>query len=149
MFGLITIFVSWNLINLDMKFVKIVASLFIVLAVCTASTMENKKKGMYMVGVSASFTDSLIYFTDIQFVDSVELGKDKLLPMRGQYSDQLDSYLEQVKGMENRTCFIYFDKKKEKVEKTIKKMKEKYQKDGKSILRDLGADFKFSKAVGY
>ena len=33
-----------------MKFVKIVASLFIVLAVCTASTMENKK-GMYMVGV--------------------------------------------------------------------------------------------------
>ena len=149
MFGLITIFVSWNLINLDMKFVKIVASLFIVLAVCTASTMENKKKGMYMVGVSASFTDSLIYFTDIQFVDSVELGKDKLLPMRGQYSDQLDSYLEQVKGMENRTCFIYFDEKKDKVEKTIKKMKEKYQKDGKSILRDLGADFKFSKAVEY
>ncbi|MBO5079740.1 MAG: hypothetical protein J6B82_02540, partial [Bacteroidaceae bacterium] len=69
-----------------MKFVKIVASLFIVLAVCTASTME-KKKGMYMVGVSASFTDSLIYFTDIQFLDSVELDKDKLLPMRGQYSD--------------------------------------------------------------
>ena len=132
-----------------MKFVKIVASLFIVLAICTASTMENKKKGMYMVGVSASFTDSLIYFTDIQFLDSVELDKDKLLPMRGQYSDQLDSYLEQVKGMENRTCFIYFDEKKDKVEKTIKKMKEKYQKDGKSILRDLGADFKFSKAVGY
>ena len=132
-----------------MKFVKIVASLFIVLAVCTASTMENKKKGMYMVGVSASFTDSLIYFTDIQFLDSVELNKDKLLPMRGQYSDQLESYLEQVKGMENRTCFIYFDEKKDKVEKTIKKMKEKYQKDGKSILRDLGADFKFSKAVEY
>lgn len=131
-----------------MKFVKIVASLFIVLAVCTASTMENKK-GMYMVGVSASFTDSLIYFTDIQFLDSVELDKDKLLPMRGQYSDQLDSYLEQVKGMENRTCFIYFDEKKDKVEKTIKKMKENYQKDGKSILRDLGADFKFSKAVEY
>lgn len=131
-----------------MKFVKIVASLFMVLAVCTASTME-KKKGMYMVGVSASFTDSLIYFTDIQFLDSVELDKDELLPMRGQYSDQLDSYLEQVKGMENRTCFIYFDEKKDKVEKTIKKMKEKYQKDGKSILRDLGADFKFSKAVEY
>ena len=131
-----------------MKFVKIVASLFIVLAVCTASTMV-KKTGMSMVGVSASFTDSLIYFTDIQFLDSVELDKNELLPMRGQYSDQLDSYLEQVKGMENRTCFIYFDEKKDKVEKTIKKMKEKYQKDGKSILRDLGADFKFSKAVEY
>lgn len=132
-----------------MKFVKIVASLFIVLAMCTASTLENKKGGMYIVGVSASFTDSLIYFTDIQFMDSVKLGKDKLLPMRSQYSDQLDNYLEQVKGMENRTCFIYFDEKKAKVEKTIKKMQEDYQKDGKSILRDLGADFKFSKAVEY
>lgn len=132
-----------------MKFVKIVASLFIVLAVCTASTMENKKKGMYIVGVSASFTDSLIYFTDIQFMDSVELGKDKLLPMRGQYSDQLDTYLEQQKGMENRTCFIYFDKKKQKLEKSIQKMKEKYQKEGKSILREIGTDFKFSKPVEY
>lgn len=132
-----------------MKFVKIVASLFIVLAVCTASTMENKKKGMYIIGVSASFTDSLIYFTDIQFMDSVELGKDKLLPMRGQYSDQLDAYLEQQKGMENRTCFIYFDEKKPKLEKVIKKMKEKYQKEGKSILRETGADFKFTKAVEF
>ena len=132
-----------------MKFVKIVASLFIVLAVCTASTMENKKKGMYMVGVSASFTDSLIYFTDIQFLDSVELDKNELLPMRGQYSDQLDSYLEQVKGMENRTCFIYFDEKKSKVEKAIKKMKGKYQKEGKVVIKETGADFKFTKAVLY
>ena len=61
-----------------MKFVKIVASLFIVLAMCTASTLENKKNGMYIVGVSASFTDSLIYFTDIQFVDSVNVDKNKL-----------------------------------------------------------------------
>lgn len=127
-----------------MKFVKIVASLFMVLTVCTASTME-KKKGMYMVGVSASFTDSLIYFTDIQYIEGVELDKDKLLPLRSQYSDQLDNYLEQVKGMENRTCFIYFDEKKAKVEKTIKKMKEDYQKDDKSILRETGADFKFTK----
>ena len=129
-----------------MKFVKIVASLFIVLAMCTASTLENKKNGMYIVGVSASFTDSLIYFTDIQFVDSVKVGKDKLLPMRSQYSDQLENYLEQVKGMENRTCFIYFNEKKAKLEKTLNKMKENYQKEGKSILRELGDEFKFVKA---
>lgn len=132
-----------------MKFVKVFASLFVVLALCTASTMENKKKGMYIVGVSASFTDSLIYFTDIQFVDSVELGKDKLLPMRGQYSDQLEAYLEQKLGLDNRTCFIYFDEKKHKVEKTIKKMKEKYQKEAKSVLKETGTDFKFTKAVEY
>ena len=129
-----------------MKFVKVFISLLVVLAVCTASTMENKKKGMYIVGVSASFTDSLIYFTDIQFVDSVELGKDKLLPMRGQYSDQLDNYLEKKLGLQNRVCFIYFDAKKDKVEKTIKKMKKDYQKDGKVVLKETVADFKFTKA---
>ena len=130
-----------------MKFVKIVASLFIVLAMCTASTLENKKNGMYIVGVSASFTDSLIYFTDIQFVDSVNVDKNKLLPMRSQYSDQLENYLEQVKGMKNRTCFIYFNEKKSKLEKNINKMKENYQKEGKSILCELGDEFKFTKAV--
>ena len=130
-----------------MKFVKIVASLFIVLAMCTASTLENKKNGMYIVGVSASFTDSLIYFTDIQFVDSVNVDKNKLLPMRSQYSDQLENYLEQVKGMKNRTCFIYFNEKKSKLEKNNNKMKENYQKEGKSILRELGDEFKFTKAV--
>ena len=132
-----------------MKFVKVFVSLLVVLSICTASTMENKKKGMYIAGVSASFTDSLIYFTDIQFVDSVELGKDKLLPMRGQYSDQLDNYLEQKLGWENRTCFIYFDEKKSKVEKAIKKMKGKYQKEGKVVIKETGADFKFTKAVLY
>ena len=132
-----------------MKFVKVFVSLIAVLTFCTASTMENKKKGMYIAGVSASFTDSLIYFTDIQFVDSVELGKDKLLPMRGQYSDQLDNYLEQKLGLENRTCFIYFDEKKSKVEKAIKKMKGKYQKEGKVVIKETGADFKFTKAVLY
>lgn len=128
-----------------MKFAKVLASLFLVLMVCSAATMKNKGKGMYIVGVSASFTDSLIYFTDIQFVDSVELGKDKLLPMRGQYSEQLDNYLEQGLGLQNRTCFIYFDDKKQSLEKIIKKMKDKYKKEGKSVLRETGADFKFSK----
>lgn len=132
-----------------MKFVKVFASLIVVLSVCTASTMEDKKKGMYIAGVSASFTDSLIYFTDIQFVDSVELDKDKLLPLRDQYSDQMDAYLEQKLGLENRTCFIYFDKKKSRVEKVIKKMKGKYQKEGKVVLKETGADFKFTKPVMY
>ena len=132
-----------------MKFVKILASLLFVMVLCTASTMGEKKKGMYIVGVSASFTDSLIYFTDVQFMDSMELGKDKLLPMRGQYSDQLDNYLEQNLGLNNRTCFIYFDGKKHKLEKIIKKMKDKYLKEGKVVLKETGADFKFTKPEEY
>ena len=132
-----------------MKSFKFLVSLFLVLMVCTASTLEDNKKGMYIVGVSASFTDSLIYFTDVQFVDSVTLNSEKLLPNRSQYSEQLEEYLKMREGGKNRTCFIYYNKKKASLEKMVKKMKEKYQKDGKSILKETGSDFKFTKAIDY
>lgn len=132
-----------------MKSFKFLVSLFLVLMVCTASTLEDNKKGMYIVGVSASFSDSLIYFTDVQFVDSVTLNSEKLLPNRSQYSEQLEDYLKMREGGKNRTCFIYYNKKKASLEKMVKKMKEKYQKDGKSILKETGSDFKFTKAIDY
>jgi hypothetical protein len=132
-----------------MKSFKFLVSLFLVLMVCTASTLEDNKKGMYIVGVSASFTDSLIYFTDVQFVDSVTLNSEKLLSNRSQYSEQLEEYLKMREGGKNRTCFIYYNKKKASLEKMVKKMKEKYQKDGKSILKETGSDFKFTKAIDY
>ena len=132
-----------------MKSFKFLVSLFLVLMVCTASTLEDNKKGMYIVGVSVSFTDSLIYFTDVQFVDSVTLNSEKLLSNRSQYSEQLEDYLKMREGGKNRTCFIYYNKKKAALEKMVKKMKEKYQKDGKSILKETGSDFKFTKAIDY
>jgi hypothetical protein len=132
-----------------MKFIKIFASLFVVLTLCTSATIINKQKGIYIVGVSASFTDSLIYFTPVQWVDSVKLDKNKLIPFREQYSDQLDNYLEKQQGMKDRTCFIYFGTKKGKLENMIQKMKNKYQKKGGVALKEVGADFKFTKAAGY
>ena len=48
-----------------MKFVKLLAPLFLVCMMCSAFTMKDKTNGMYIVGVSASFTDSVIYFTDV------------------------------------------------------------------------------------
>ena len=83
-----------------MKFVKLIACLFLVMSVCSTFTAngKGKVKGMYIAGVSASFSDSLIYFTDVQFVDSVSLDKEKLLPLRDKYSDQMDYYLEKVQG---------------------------------------------------
>lgn len=132
-----------------MKYVKILLPLFLITIVCSAFTMKKKDKGMYIAGVSASFTDSLIYFTDIQFLEGIELGKDKLLPMRDQYSEQLDGYLEMNLNLPNRICFIYYNESKTKLEKTLKKVKAKYQKESKSILRETGADFKFSPAEEY
>lgn len=133
-----------------MKFIKVLVPLFFVMMVCSAFTMKDKGNGIYMVGVSASFADSLVYFTDIQYLDSVTLDKKTtLLPNRNQYSEQLDDYMEQIKGMSNRTSFIYFNKNKGKLEKVVKELKEEYMEGGKSVLRETGSDFKFTKPVEY
>ena len=130
-----------------MKFIKNLAPLFLICMMCSAFTMKDKTNGMYIVGVSASFTDSVIYFTDIQFVKNMTLGNDKLLHLRSYYTEQLDEHLELEKGLKNRTSFVYYNTKKEKLEKIIKKMKNKYLKEGKSVLRDLGSDFKFVRVI--
>lgn len=133
-----------------MKKMNMLVALLVVLF-CSSFTLgkgKGKNKDVYMAGVSASFSDSLIFFTDIQLVDSVELDKDKLLPERQQYSTQLKRFLE-GQGMKNRTCFIYFDTNRKKLEKAIRKMKEEYQEGGRNILRQVDADFKFKKAIIY
>ena len=133
-----------------MKKMNMLVALFVVL-LCSSFTLgkgKGKNKNVYMAGVAASFSDSLIFFTDIQLVDSVELDKDKLLPERQQYSTQLKRFLE-GQGMKNRTCFIYFNTNRKKLEKAIRKMKEEYQEGGRNILRQVDADFKFKKAIIY
>lgn len=133
-----------------MKYIKLFSILSVAFMICSSSTMKkDNNQGIYIVGVSASFTDSLVYFTDVQFVDSVKLNKDSLLPQRQQYSYQLKTYLGNKTNTPNRTCFIYFNTKKEKLEKHIKKMKEKYQKNGKSIIHQIDPEFKFTKAETY
>lgn len=84
----------------------------IVIPAFAKSPKDKNKYGIYIAGVSASFSDSLVYFTDIQFVDSAAVGGDGLLLGRAQYSIQLKEYLEQKENGKNRTCFVYYDKKK-------------------------------------
>lgn len=130
-----------------MKSIKILCSLLLVLMVCSAFSLKGSKgKSVYIVGVSASFTDSLVYFTEIQLLDSVRLDKNKMLPERSQYSYQLKNYLENEEGLTNRTCFVYFSNSRKKLQKTINKMKIKYQKGKTLLIRDVNPNaFKFKK----
>ncbi|WP_455667408.1 hypothetical protein [Phocaeicola sp.] len=130
-----------------MKFIKILCSLLLVLTVCSAFSLKgSKNKPVYIVGVSASFTDSLIYFTEIQVLDSVKIDKNKMLPERAQYSYQLKNYLENEEGLTNRTCFVYFSNNKKKLQKTINKMKAKYQKGKTMMIRQVNPNaFQFRK----
>ena len=57
---------------------------------------------------SASFTDTVVYFTDIQILDSAKVSKEGFLAHRELYSYQLKNYLEDNQLQENSTCMIYF-----------------------------------------
>ena len=62
-----------------MKLTKILCFLVAAVAAVTVFAKQPKNKtkyGVYVAGVSASFTDSLVYMTDIQYVDSASLDKN-------------------------------------------------------------------------
>ncbi len=53
-----------------MKYVRILCAVALVFALCSAFTMKDKEKAVYAFGVAASFNDSIVYYTDIQVLDS-------------------------------------------------------------------------------
>ncbi|MDL2212717.1 hypothetical protein LJC72_04185 [Bacteroides sp. OttesenSCG-928-D19] len=112
-----------------MKFIKIVLSLLVAFVLLSAFSMKKEKKEVYAFGVSASFTDTVVYYTNIQVLDSVKLGKSGFLPQRDLYTYQLKNYLEYQKGEKNRTCMIYFSENKKKLEKEQTKVLGKYKKN--------------------
>lgn len=131
-----------------MRYTKIICFLFAAAFAVSAFSKQPKDKnkyGVYLAGVSASFADSLVFFTDIQFVDSAAIDEKDMLVGRASYSYQLKDYLEQKQGEQNRTCFMFFNRKKAKLEKEMKKLKEKYQKGGTLVIRDVDSSFKFEK----
>lgn len=129
---------------------QIIRNLFLLCIVLSVSSLaycdEKLKKEVYAFGFSASFTDSVVYFTNIQILDSIKLDSKGFLPERPQYSYQLKNYLEGDRGLVDRTCMIYFSRNKKKLQKEEHKLHEKYKKDKNVIVKQLTlAEFKFSK----
>lgn len=130
-----------------MKFAKIIISLVLVAVVLSAFSLKNgaKDNNVYAFGVSSSFTDTVVYYTEIQLLDSVELQKG-FLPQRDLYSYQLKNYLEHEKGEKNRTCMIYFSPDKAKLEKEKTKVLTKCKKDKSIVLKEISlGEFAFKK----
>lgn len=108
------------------------------------------KPRIYMFGFSASFNDSIVYFTDIQPVDSACIDtKTKFLQERESYSYQLRDYLALQLQAPHRTCFVMYHVNRSKLEKEYAKLKKLYStptRDGRLPydVRQLNAsDFRF------
>ena len=115
----------------------------------TAQPQEKKKKdtykaSVYLFGFSASFNDSIVYFTDIQKVDNVLLEKKtNFLLSRDQYSYQLRDFLANQKGQPNRTCITMFATSRKNAEKEYLNLQQLYtaKAKGKYDVRMLATDF--------
>lgn len=101
---------------------------------------------MYAFGVAASFNDSIVYYTDIQMLDSVTLDKNGFLPKRESYTYQLKNYLEYNLNKPDYTCMIYFSESKSKLEKEAVKVQGKYKKNKGMLLETIKSEvFTFTK----
>ena len=130
-----------------MKYVKILFAIALVFTMCSAfSLKKDHSKPVYAFGISASFTDTVVYFTDIQILDSAKVSKEGFLVHRELYSYQLKNYLEDNQLQQNSTCMIYFSENRKKLEKEATKILNKYKKNNRMIVSRIDSDkFRFTK----
>lgn len=104
---------------------------------------KNKGNGVYLFGVSASFTDSLVFFTEVQHLEKAKLNSHEMLENRAAYSLQLKDYFEAQRQMPNRTCFVFYGTDKNKLQKKWIKLKDKYLKNSHARVQVLDDKFQF------
>ena len=128
-----------------LKFIALAVVLSVFLPADAAKKPETTKA--YLFGFTANFTDSVIYFTDIQEIDSVTiLKKSKFLKDRDSYSDQLRYYFSDKLKMAHRTCIVSYALTRKKAEKKYVKMRKLYTEKnaGRYDVRYITEnDFKF------
>ena len=118
-----------------------------VTALCsTANAKGDKDEVVYMFGASISFSDSVVYFTEIMPVEGATLDeKTKFLLHRQYYAYELKDYMNFQENKPGRTSMIYFSTKRQKLVKTEAKLKKKLVEKDKKTVRYLGDKFKFVK----
>ena len=128
-----------------MKYLRMILVAAVSVVFFSAFTMKGGDKPVYVFGVGASFKDSVVYFTEVQAVDSVVL-TDGFLPSREQYAFQLKNFLEFQKGKPDYTCAIYFSEHKARLEKEASKVRRQYAKGDTYKLEDVKTtEFVFKK----
>lgn len=130
-----------------MRIFKCLTALFLVFTLCSAFSWKKKTpKQVYVMGVSISFADSIVYLTDVQSIPDVKLTKEGFLPQRDDYSYQLRNYLESKDGNRDHTCITFFADDKSKLQKKAALLTKKYMNDRSSVIRNLSKDdFQYAK----
>lgn len=110
----------------------------------TKKVKEVEPVTVYIWGASMSFSDSIVYFTEIQKLDAVVM-ENGFLPYRQYYAYELKDHMSFEENMPGRISMIYFDEKLKKLEKKEQKIKKHLMEKENKIIRYLGDKFKFVK----
>lgn len=101
----------------------------------------------YLYGFIANFSDSVIYVTDIQEIDSIWFdSKSKFLISRSAYTSQLREYFTDKLKKPNRTCIVMFGMNRKEAEKKYAKLMKHYtgKKAGRYDIKHLNEnEFRF------
>lgn len=82
---------------------------------------------VYLFGVSQQLTDSVVYVTFINEVDSFDLAKKtKFLPFRSEFSLQLKEYMEGNLKKDHQTTVVFYSTSRKKLSKKYYKIKKRY-----------------------
>ncbi len=120
--------------------------LFIAFMLASVGAFAKKDKDVvYLFGASYSYSDSIVYFTEIQPVEGVKLLKGNLLPDRQHYAYELKDYMNFKEGMPGRISVIYFSKKRSKLEKVEAKVKKRILHKEEKMVLYLGDKFQFTR----
>lgn len=116
-----------------------------VLLFSTASFAKSKKdKGMYLFGVSTSLTDSIVYVTDIQYFEKIEMSEVDFSKTISRYSIQLQNFVSVILDTKFQTGITFFSPNKKKIEKDKKKVINRFVKKNKMLSIEVPQeDFKF------
>ena len=113
------------------RFLFAAAVLLLCSGMATVSAKKQPVPRMYMFGLAASFTDTIVHITPIQELDSVWIDtKNNFLQERQEYSYQMRNYLNEQQ-MAHRTCVVFYSQKKKSLEKKYEKIMRLYAKPGK------------------
>jgi hypothetical protein len=123
--------------------------------VTLAATKSNAKPLIapkaYMFGFVANFSDSIVYITDIQTVDSVLYdSKTKFVMGRSSYSNQLRQYFTNSLDKPHSTCIVVFALTRKDIEKKYVKLRKQYtgKYAGRYDVRTLNEnEFHFSRFI--
>ncbi len=110
---------------------------------------KERDNTVYAFGFGTCLGDSIVYLTTIQPIDSAKTNrKTGFLIERNAYSAEMEQNLRRKYG-QHFTCAVFYDTKKDKLEKQYLKLRKQLARDKSVRLEELPpTDFAFSAVTG-